>query len=438
MRIRDSIHSDQLPKSYYADSSKYAEPFPRIEGNIKAEVCVIGGGFTGVASALALAERGISVALVEQNQVGWGASGRNGGQIIGGLGPELSDFDAYETTYGKDAAESMWQAGLECVDIVKQTIERYDIDCGLEWGYFDAAMNDRDMKDLEHAERSLKSLNYPHGQRLVSGADVKSIVGSERYIGGLINEGWGHCHPLNLVRGQAKAAVQLGAKIFEDARVSKLVYGTEKITVDMDWGRVTADKVIIATNAYIGPLVPKLETLMLPAGSYIISTEPLNEDQVQSILPGNHAVCDQRWALDYFRLSEDKRLLFGGVAAYSGLHPKNVAAKMRPKMLKVFPQLENVRIEYQWGGYLAVSRNRVPQIGRLDERTYYAQAYSGHGVAASHMAARFIVEAMEGNDERLSMMEAVAHKPFPGGSFFRVPLLATGMALERMKEAFRR
>lgn len=438
MRIRDSIHSDKLPKSYYADSLKYSDPFPRIEGNVKAEVCVIGGGYTGVASALALAERGVDVALVEQNQIGWGASGRNGGQIIGGFGPELSDFDAYEKTYGKHAAETMWQAGIECVDIVKQTIERHNIDCGLTWGYFDAAMNDREMQELASAEHALKALNYPHSQRLVSKADIKSVVGSDRYVGGLINDGWGHCHPLNLVRGQAGAAAGLGAKIFEDARVSNIEYDAEKVTVDMDWGRVSADKVIIATNAYIGPLVPKLEALMLPAGSYIIGTEPLTDEQVRDVLPGNHAVCDQRWALDYFRLSEDNRLLFGGVATYSGLHPRNVVAKMRPKMLKVFPQLENVRIDHEWGGYLAVSRNRIPQIGRLDERTYYAQAYSGHGLAASHMAARLIVEALEGNDERLRMIEAVEHKPFPGGPFFRVPLLATGMAIERAKELFRR
>ncbi len=437
MRIRDSIHSDRLPPSYYAASNAFKEPFRRLEGNVRVEVCIIGGGYSGVATALALAEQGIDVALVEQNLVGWGASGRNGGQVLGGFGPEQSDYEKYQKLYGPSHADLMWQEGIRCVGLVHDAVSRYQIDCDFTWGYFDAAMNDRDMRDLTEGKAAMEAQGYPHELKIVDKQDVKSVVGSDRYIGGLIDMGGAHCHPLNLVRGEAKAAEALGASIFEDARVSKLDYNEDSIVVDMDWCRVTADKVVLACNAYLGNLVPKLANRMLPVGSYIIATEPLGDELAAEILPGNHAVCDQRWALDYFRLSADKRLLFGGVATYTGLHPTDLVKKMRPKMLKVFPQLSDVKIEYQWGGYLSVGLNRIPQVGRLDARTYYTQAYAGHGVAPSHSAGRMIADAITGNDEKLRVMEQVKHRPFPGGRLLRKPILATGMAFERFKEIVR-
>ena len=437
MRIRDSIHSDRMPPSYYVASGKYTDQFRRLEGNVRAEICVIGGGYTGVATALALAEAGKHVVLVEQNQVGWGASGRNGGQVLGGFGPEQSEFEAYEKTYGAASAKRLWDEGIRCVELVKANVSKYDIDCDFTLGYFDAAMNAREMDDLRTAKEDLEALGFPHPLRMVEKDDVKSVIGSDRFIGGLVNEGWGHCHPLNLVRGEAKAAESLGVEIYEDARVSKLDYQDDGIIVDMDWCRVTADKIVLACNAYLGNLVPRLANRMLPVGSYIIATEPLSDELADEILPGNHAVCDQRWALDYFRLSADKRLLFGGVATYTGIHPKNIINKMRPKMLKVFPQLKGVEINHQWGGYLAVGLNRIPQVGRLDDRTYFAQAFAGHGVAPSHSAGRMIADAIMGDDELLSMVESVKHRPFPGGRLLRKPVLATGMAYERFKEMLR-
>lgn len=398
---------------------------------------MIGGGYTGVATALALAEQGVDVALVEQNVIGWGASGRNGGQVLGGFGPELSEYDKYVKVYGAPAAETMWQEGISCVDLVRRNVERYGIECDLTWGYFDAAMNAREMRDLLEDKAELEQRGYPHQLETVDQAGLKSVVGSDRYVGGLVNMGWGHCHPLDLVRGEARAAEALGAKIFEDARVSSLDYGVDSIIVDMDWCRVTADKIVLACNAYLGNLVPQLASRMLPVGSYIIATEPLDDALAAEILPGNHAVCDQRWAVDYFRLSADKRLLFGGIATYTGLHPRDLAKRMRPKMLRVFPQLRDTSIEYQWGGYLSVGLNRIPQVGRLDERTYYAQSYAGHGVAPSHSAGNMIADALMGNDERLRIIEAVKHRPFPGGRIMRKPILAVGMAFERMKEIVR-
>lgn len=436
MRVRDRVHTDRLPPSYYAATSVYTGGFPRMEGNVRTQVCVIGGGFTGVACALALAERGVDVALVEQNQIGWGASGRNGGQILGGYGPDVGDYEQYERTFGASNANIMWQVGHEGVDIVRDTVERYNIECDLRWGYLEAARNEREMKELAASQAALKAHGYPHAQRMVSENELSDVIGSNRFIGGLVNEGWGHCHPLNLVRGQAFAAEKLGAKIFEDARVSKIDYETDSIVVDMDWGRVTADQIVVATNAYIGPLVPKLEAIILPVGSYIIATAPLTDEQARDILPGNHAVCDMRWDLDYFRLSADNRLLFGGVAAYSGRHPSNIAKKMRPKMLKVFPQLSNVAIDYEWGGYLGISKNRIPQVGCLEDRTYYAQAYSGHGLAASHVSARMIADAIGGDDGRLKVVQSVKHKPFFGKGFLKGPMVTAGMTMMRLKSLF--
>lgn len=434
MRIRDSIHSDQYPPSYYTATCSDNEPFTRLEGNMHVNVCIVGGGFTGVATALHLAEKGIDVALVEQNRIGWGASGRNGGQVIGGYGPELSNHKKIEKVFGRENAQAAWQMGVECVDIIDEWIKKYNIDCDMKWGYFDAAMKQREMDDLHESMETLKSFGYKPEQKMVGADDVKNYVGSDRYIGGLTNMGWGHCHVLNLVRGEARAAEKLGAKIFEDARVSKLEIG-EKNLIDMDTCRITADIVVLAGNAYLGKLVPKLASRILPAGSYIVTTEPLDDDLANEILPANYAVCDQRWALDYFRLTADKRLLFGGLATYSGRHPRDIVGAIMPNVLKVFPQLKGVKIDHAWGGYMGIGLNRIPQLGKLAPNAYYAQAYSGHGVAPSHMSARLIAEAISGQLERFDVIAKIKHQPFPGGQMFKAPLQAIGMAYYRLKDA---
>lgn len=434
MRIRDSIHTDQLPPSYYTATCNDLAPFKRLEGNMKVDVCVVGGGFTGVATALHLAEQGVDVALVEQNRIGWGASGRNGGQVIGGYGPELSNLSKIEKVFGKENAREAWQMGVECVDIVKDWVERYNIDCALKWGYFDAAMKERELDELKECMETLVSFGYEPEQTMVGRDAVADYVGSDRFIGGLTNMGWGHCHVLDLVRGEARAAERLGAKIFEDARVSNIKYG-DTVTVDMDTCRITADIVVLGGNAYLGQLVPKLASRVLPAGSYIITTEPLGDDLAAEIMPADFAVCDQRWALDYFRLTEDKRLLFGGLATYSGRHPRDIVAAVRPNMLKVFPQLKDVKIDFSWGGYMGIGLNRIPQVGRVQPNVYFAQAYSGHGVAPTHMSARLISEAIAGQLGRFDVMARIKHPPFPGGQLFAQPLQAIGMAYYRMKDA---
>ncbi|NVJ97608.1 MAG: FAD-binding oxidoreductase [Alphaproteobacteria bacterium] len=434
MRIRDSIHTDQFPPSYYTATCNDLTPFRRLEGNMHVNVCVVGGGFTGVAAALHLAEKGYDVALVEQNRIGWGASGRNGGQVIGGYGPELSNMSKIQKVFGRDNARAAWEMGVECVDIIDEWISKYDIDCDMKWGYFDAAMKQREMDELAESMETLKSFGYKPEQRMVGADEVKNYVGSDRYIGGLTNMGWGHCHVLNLVRGEARAAEKLGAKIFEDARVSKIEYG-DKVTIDMDTCRITADILVLGGNAYLGKLVPKLASRILPTGSYIVTTEPLEESVAKEILPANFAVCDQRWALDYFRLTADNRLLFGGLATYSGRHPRDIIGAIMPNVLKVFPQLKGVKIDHAWGGYMGIGLNRIPQLGRLAPNVYFAQAYSGHGVAPTHMSARLIAEAISGQMERFDVMAKIKHPPFPGGQMFKAPIQAVGMAYYRLKDA---
>ncbi|TNE63136.1 MAG: FAD-binding oxidoreductase [Alphaproteobacteria bacterium] len=424
-----------MPESYYAATCKDTQDFRRLEGNIKVDVCVVGGGFTGVATALHLAEQGVEVALVEQNRIGWGASGRNGGQIIGGYGQAMADFGKIEKSFGAENADEVFRMGVECVDIIADWIRKYDIDCGLKWGYFDAAMKQSELDELVAKADTMRAHGYPHEQRVVGPDEVKSIVGSDRYMGGVVNMGWGHAHVLDLVRGEARAAERLGARIYEDARVSNLQVGDDHTVVDMDYCRVTAKHVVLAGNAYLGELVPKLASRVLPAGSYIIATEPLDEELADRIMPARYAVCDQRWALDYFRMSEDRRLLFGGLATYSGRHPRDIIAAVRPNMLKVFPELQDVAISHAWGGYMGIGLNRIPQVGRIAPRVYYAQAYSGHGVAPSHMSARLIAEAIGGDSRRFDIMAGVKHPPFPGGRTFRQPVLAVGMAYYRLKDA---
>lgn len=437
VRVRDRVHSDQMPPSYYAATCNDHEPFRRLEGTERTHVCIIGGGFTGVSAALELAERGIAVSLVEQNQIGWGASGRNGGQLLGGYGPEMSDFDQYIKVYGQQGAQTAWNMGLEAVDIVADRIAKYKIDCDLTAGYFDAAMTKSELKDLKSAQAALDARGYSAEQRFIPTVDSKTIVGSDRFIGGLVNMGWGHCHPLNLVRGEARAAETQGARIYEDARVEKVTYSDHSVEVNTGHGKIIANKLLFAGNAYLGGLVPQIKTRILPAGSYIIATEPLSDDLANQIMPANYAVCDQRRALDYFRMSADRRLLFGGLATYTGFHPKNIEKTLRPGMLKVFPELRDVKIDYAWGGYLGIGLNRIPQVGMLKDGIFYAQAYSGHGLAASHMSARLVIEAMCGQSERFDIVAGVKHRAFPGGRLLRQPGLALGMAYFRALDALK-
>lgn len=421
--------------SYYAASVNRELQFPPLQDEQQADVCIVGGGFSGLNTAIELAERGLSVILLEARRIGWGASGRNGGQLIRGVGHDVEQF---APILGEEGVDELKRMGFEAVDIVRQRIERHAIDCDLTWGYCDLATKPHHLKGFDEEYADLLRLGYPHPLQRISRPNIGSVVGSQRYLGGLVDMGSGHLHPLNLALGEAAAAQALGVRLYEQSSVERIDYGPH-LRVHTAQGVVRADNLVLACNAYLNDLQPQLAGKILPAGSYIIATERLPEPLCKELLPQNMAVCDQRVALDYFRLSADGRLLFGGACHYSGRDPKDIAAYMQPKMLQVFPQLIGIGIDYQWGGMIGIGANRLPQIGRLPEQpnVFYAQAYSGHGLNATHLAGRLLAEAIAGqHGGRFELFAQVPHPTFPGGRALRSPLLALGMLWYRLKDRF--
>ncbi|GAB3482688.1 NAD(P)/FAD-dependent oxidoreductase [Azotobacter salinestris] len=419
--------------SYYVATAGQRPEFPALEGELQADVCVVGGGFSGINTALELAERGLSVVLLEGRVLGWGASGRNGGQLIRGLGHDLERF---RPRLGADGVRALQRMGLEALEIVRQRIARHAIDCDLTWGYCELATRARHVEHLKAECAELQALGYRHELRLLEAGQMHEVIGSRRYCGGLLDRGSGHLHPLRLLLGEAAVAQSLGVRLFERSAVTRIEHGHE-VCVHTAGGRVRAASLVLACNAHIGDLEPALAGKVLPAGSYLIATEPLSPALAAELLPQNLAVSDMRVVLDYFRLSADRRLMFGGACHYSGRDPRDIAAYMRPKMLKVFPQLAGVRIDYQWGGLIGIGANRLPQIGRLpgQPNVYYAQAYSGHGLNATHLAGRLLAEAIvERHSHGFDLFARIPHRTFPGGPRLRAPLLALGMLWYQLRE----
>lgn len=417
--------------SWYAATRTNATDYPALRGEHRCDVAVVGAGFSGVSASLFLAERGYDVALIEANRVGWGASGRNGGQLIAGF----TDAARFGKKFGPAAATMVRQMGLECRDILVARVAQYTIDCDLKFGYLDVAARGRpaELRNLEAQLQDGLQNDYPHALRLVRKDELDSWVRTDSYVAGLSNAGNGHLHPLNLCIGEARAASELGATIFEQTRVTRIRHGARPV-IETETGKVFANKVILAGNAYLRAAEPKLRNTIFPAGSYMIATEPLSERQVQALLPADAAYCEQQTALNYFRLSPDRRLLFGGMCNYSGRHPKNIAASLRPRLAKIFPSLADVRVDYQWGGNIAISINRIPQFGRIQGNTYYVQGYSGHGVAPTHIAGKMLADIVGGDSEQFDLFARVRHLAIPGGKWFASPAVALGMMYYRIKE----
>jgi glycine/D-amino acid oxidase-like deaminating enzyme len=418
--------------SYYAATANWSTDYPRLESDLSCDVVVVGGGFSGVNTALELAERGYDVILLEANRISWGASGRNGGQIIGGIG---RDPERFVKRIGEDGVRTIYQMGLEAREVIRERIETYEIDCDLKWGYCDLALKPRHMKMFAEWQAFEQEIGNPHPYTLLDRYELREYVRSERYVGGLYNAANGHLQPLNLCIGEAAALETLGGRIFEQSRVIQLDQG-ERPRVRTGEGSVTAKQVVFAGNAYMGALIPRLASRILPSSSSVIATAPLSEDLAREIMPGDVAACDPRTALDYFRLSADRRMLFGGLSNYTGLEPRDLEGVMRRKMEAVFPQLTGIRIDYAWSGWIGIGLNRMPQLGRIDDNVAYIQAYSGHGVAPTHMMARITAEMIAKESRRFEVMAKIGHLPFPGGRYLRRPALAVGMAYYKALDAF--
>ncbi|KEA63150.1 Gamma-glutamyl-putrescine oxidase [Marinobacterium lacunae] len=431
--MKVAVHTEQHPQSFYTATAREMAEHPRLEGDISVDVCVVGGGFSGVNTALELAERGFSVALLEAKRIGWGASGRNGGELIRGIGHGIDQFTG---EIGQEGIDAIARMGIEAVEIVRERVARYAIDCDLQMGYCDLALKPRHMRELEEDQAFLQSLGYRHETRILQRDEMHEVIGSDRYLGGMVDMGSGHLHPLNLVLGEARAAREAGVQIFEYTPAEKIVKG-DKPKVETPSGEVNCRYLVLCGNAYIGHrLEPHIGGKVLPAGSYLIATEPLSDAQCRDIIPQNMAFADLSVALDYFHLSADRRLLFGGLCNYSGRDPRDITGALMPNLERVFPQLKGVRVEYEWGGMIGIGANRLPQIGRLPDapNILFAQAYAGHGVNATHMAARVIAELLSGQAARFDVFDRVKHMTFPGGPALRSPLLALGMLYYRAKD----
>ncbi len=421
-------HSQAHTGSYYAASVNHATDYAALLGRQNADVCVIGAGFTGISTALHLAERGYKVHIIEANKVGWGASGRNGGQIIGGISGE----EKIAKSLGSDGERILWEMRWVGHNIIREKVQTYNIDCDLKWGYLDVAIKPRHIRAQHDSLEKLEKFTFPHECRLLSKEETTAMIGTEAYIGSLLNMGNGHLHPLNLCIGEATAAVSLGATIYENSPVLHIEHGDKPVVVT-DKGSVTADSVVLAGNAYHF-IEPKLRGNMFPVNSFIMATEPLSDDIVSVINPNDLAVCDPNFVLEYFRLSADKRLLFGGRCNYFGSDPEMIKKHLIPKMHRIYPQLRETNIEFAWGGTIGVPFNRVPQMGRISPNVFYSQGYSGHGVNVTHLAGQIMADTVAGTLEQFDMFAKIDPIKIPGAHIFRNQMVALGMLYYQIKD----
>ncbi|WP_237045313.1 NAD(P)/FAD-dependent oxidoreductase [Aquipseudomonas alcaligenes] len=409
------------PQSYYAASANPVPQRAALQGETETDVCIIGAGYTGLSTALFLQENGFKVSIVEAAKVGFGASGRNGGQIVNSYS---RDIDVIERTVGPKQAQLMGQMAFEGGRIIRERIAKYDIKCDLKDGGVFAAFTPKQMKHLE-AQKKLWE-RFGHTQLEIMDAQrIREVVKTENYIGGMLDMSGGHIHPLNLALGEAAAVESLGGVIYEQSPAVRIERGANPV-VHTPEGRVKAKFIVVAGNAYLGNLVPELAAKTMPCGSQVVATEPLSEEVAKSLLPQDYCVEDCNYLLDYFRLTGDRRLIYGGGVVYGAKDPANIEAMIRPMMLKTFPQLKNVKIDYAWTGNFLLTLSRLPQVGRIGDNIYYSQGCSGHGVTYTHLAGKILAEALRGQAERFDAFGSLPHYPFPGGRLFRVPFTAMG------------
>ncbi|MDM4766640.1 FAD-binding oxidoreductase [Pelomonas sp. SE-A7] len=411
----DRIH--HAPSYYAATGLDQPERRP-LQGSSTADVCIIGAGYTGLNAGIALARRGYRVIVLEAARVGWGASGRNGGQIVHSYS---RDIDTIAARHGEAVAAPLGAMAFEGAKVLRCNVQDFGIACHLQDGGIFAALTDKQARQLEHHKALWESLGHP-GLDIVSGSDARQLVDSARYKALLVDPTGGHFHPLRLAQGEAAALESLGGLIHEQSRVLRIERGAQPV-VHTEAGRVQARFVLVACNAYIGDLEPALLGRTMPCGTQVIATEPLGE-RALDLLPQKHCVEDCNYLLDYFRLSADGRLLYGGGVIYGAREIEKITEVIRPKLLKTFPQLQGVRIDYAWTGNFQLTLSRLPDVGRLSDNIYYSQGCSGHGVTFTHLIGTVLAEAIDGQATRFDAFARLPHLPFPGGRMLRVPLTA--------------
>ena len=417
-----ALQRETSPESWYEASAIARPASTTLQGDIEADVCIVGGGFTGLSAALNLAERGLKPVLIEAERIGYGASGRNGGQINSGMrcGPV-----AMVERFGIDEAKRMWTLTEEAKAIVRERIERHAIAAHWRPGTLYASLHKDYKREVDEAiDTTRRHFSYDADRR-IDRDELRDLLGTERYEGGMIDTGAAHMHPLNYAIGLGHAAIAAGAVIHENTRAVSIDEDGHGIATDR--GRVRARYTIVACNGYLGRLVPQLAPKILPIRNYIIATEPLGETRARSINRDDLAVHDSKFVVDYYRMTHDHRLTFGGGEVYGSNDPADIKGFVRRHMLKVYPQLADVRIEYGWGGWLALTMNRLPHLGRLSRDLYFAQGYSGQGVALAGLYGRLIAEAIAGTAARFDLFAGIGHRDFPGGALLRHPLQILGM-----------
>ncbi|WP_425403707.1 FAD-binding oxidoreductase [Hwanghaeella sp.] len=424
MNVQDSAGpgvSAHAP-SYYAASANPSPERPPLKNDISIDILIVGAGYSGLSTGLHLVEKGYKVAIIEAARVGWGASGRNGGQIVNGLNASLQTI---KKRYGADTANFVAGLVQEGGEIIRERVKTYGIQCDLKDGNIFTAYTGAHMRELEDRLKLWAGYGIKN-QEMLDKQQLRKHVDTDVYVGGVIDHSGGHMHPLNLALGEAAAFEKLGGTIYEHTPAVSVDTAAAKPVVKTAYGSITCNTLVLCGNAYLGHVVPTLTPRVMPVSTQIIATEPLGEEQARQLIPTDICVEDVRYILDYYRLSADKRLLFGGGLVYGGTDPSDIKARLLPNMIKVFPQLRGSKIDYAWSGNFALSFSRVPQMGRIGNNTYFAHGYSGHGVTGSHTFGKILSEAIDGDRSRFDVFEKVPWFPFPGGRMFRVPYSVAG------------
>ena len=417
-------------ESWYAASANQQLAFPPLQGESTADVCIIGGGYTGLSTAIHLRKLGYSVIVLEANKVGWGASGRNGGHV--GTG-QRADQETLEKMVGLDHAKALWQLGLEAVATVCSLIDEFSIDCELKTGNLHVASKAREQADLIAEVEHLRSVYDYQKIRYVEQQELAQMTSGQGFHGATLDTGARHLHPLNYAIGLARAASETGAVIHEGSRVISYSEG-KQVTVNTDAGSVRASYLVLGCNGYLEKLEPRTAGRIMPINNYMLATEPLPEALARQLIRDDTSMSDSLFVIDYWKLSADNRLLFGGGESYTRRFPKDIGRFVRKYMLRIYPELETTRVEYGWGGTLAITLNRMPDFGRLSANTFYAHGYSGHGVPTATLAGKLLAEVISGSAERFDVMASVPSKTFPGGTLLRFPGLVAGMLFYSLRD----
>ena len=414
----------EYPNSYYTATTELLPLFNCLEENITCDVCIVGGGYTGLSTALSLSEFGYSVILLEAQRVAFGASGRNGGQVSSGQRWNVCDL---KKVFGLEKTKMLWDIGEAAKKEVKGRILKHNIECDFVPGILHAELKGKSLRRVKNEVQQLTDL---HNYKKISFLDrlgIQSYLGTEKYIGGTIDMGAGHLHPLKFGIGLAKAAKASGVKIFELTRVRQITKGSTVRVETTNKKFVNSKFLVLACNGYLGNLEPSVASRVMPINNFIVTTEPLGKISGEQIIRKNVAVADSKFVVNYYRLTSDYRLLFGGGENYRYKFPQNISQKVRSAMIDIYPDLSNVKIDYSWGGTLAVTMSRLPDFRRISANIYSASGYSGQGVAMATMAGRVLSGVIRGQTEQFDLLAGLPTPKFPGGSAFRWPLMALAM-----------